>query len=240
MRDEFRNSENWSKRFLPHYNADNKYQMLTYRLADSIPREAIQYLNKLESLGAPQATAGDDKKLKDIRKRKIIEETLDKGFGSCILQEDKAASIIIENWLHFDKERYDLIAYVVMPNHIHILIKVYPGNSLGKIIWSWKSYTSRRIFEIPELKKKYVDSYLNSNKGAVPSRATIERQKFLEPAAACGAPRKIPLWQREYWDRFIRNEEHYWKAINYIHSNPRKAGLVPSDTEWPYSSINGI
>ena len=37
MRDEFKNSENWAKRFLPHYNADYKFQMITYRLADSLP-----------------------------------------------------------------------------------------------------------------------------------------------------------------------------------------------------------
>jgi len=47
MIDEFKNN-NWSKRYLPHYNADQKYQMITYRLADRLPQIV------LNSLGAPQ------------------------------------------------------------------------------------------------------------------------------------------------------------------------------------------
>ena len=119
MRDEFKNSENWTKRFLPHYNADHKFQMITYRLADSLPQDV------LKSLGTPQATAGKNNKLQETQKRQYIEENLDKGYGSCMLAEQQVAELIIENWQHFHEDRYDLIAYVVMPNHIHVLIKVY-------------------------------------------------------------------------------------------------------------------
>lgn len=232
MRDEFKNSENWNKRFLPHYNADYKFQMITYRLADSLPQEVIN------SLGAPQATAGKNKKILEINKRKIIEENLDKGYGSCLLQNEKAASIIVNNWMHFNNERYDIIAYAVMPNHVHILIKVNENNSLSKIVWSWKSYTARRIFEIPELKKAFIESYSDLNTLEYNSRAPEERQRYLKPAVACGAPRKISLWQREYWDRFIRDENHFQKAIEYIHMNPVKAGLVTKPEEWHFSSSN--
>ena len=44
------------------------------------------------------------------------------------------------------------------------------------------------------------------------------------------------FWQREYFDRFIRDDEHYRKAVEYIHNNPVKAGLVPQAEDWPYSS----
>jgi REP element-mobilizing transposase RayT len=44
------------------------------------------------------------------------------------------------------------------------------------------------------------------------------------------------LWQRDYWDRYIRNEEHFRKCIEYIHANPVKAKLVQNVADWPWSS----
>jgi len=46
------------------------------------------------------------------------------------------------------------------------------------------------------------------------------------------------LWQREYWDRYIRDEEHFRKACRYIETNPVKAGLARLAAEWPFSSAN--
>ncbi len=48
--------------------------------------------------------------------------------------------------------------------------------------------------------------------------------------------RQGQLWQKEYFDRFIRNENHYWDAIEYIHQNPVKAGLVDDPREWRFGS----
>jgi putative DNA methylase len=45
-----------------------------------------------------------------------------------------------------------------------------------------------------------------------------------------------PLWQREYFDRAIRDEQHFWRAVRYIHGNPVKAGLCTTPEAWPFSS----
>jgi REP element-mobilizing transposase RayT len=45
-----------------------------------------------------------------------------------------------------------------------------------------------------------------------------------------------PVWHREYWDRFIRDQRHFEEVIEYIHLNPVKAGLVPAAEKWPWSS----
>ena len=82
-----------------------------------------------------------------------------------------------------------------MPNHIHILIKVYDGFELGKIVKSWKSYSSR---------------YING----------IVRDAGLTTSA----PRCI--WQRGYWDRYIRDEEHFYKTIDYIKKNFDNGGIL--------------
>lgn len=47
---------------------------------------------------------------------------------------------------------------------------------------------------------------------------------------------RVPIWHREYWDRYIRNEIHLRAAIEYIHSNPVKTGLVTKTDAWRWSS----
>lgn len=49
-------------------------------------------------------------------------------------------------------------------------------------------------------------------------------------------PEPNRLWMREYWDRFMRDENHYRKTVAYIHQNPVRAGLCATPEEWPWSS----
>ncbi len=46
------------------------------------------------------------------------------------------------------------------------------------------------------------------------------------------------FWQAEYFDRYIRNGEHYFAAVDYIEQNPVKAGLCHTPEEWPFSSAH--
>jgi putative DNA methylase len=44
------------------------------------------------------------------------------------------------------------------------------------------------------------------------------------------------FWIEDYFDRYIRNQEHFEKTVNYIENNPVKAGLCLEPGDWPYSS----
>ncbi len=172
--------------YLPHLeHAD--YQMITYRLADALPQSLLREIRRRQ--------AGD------AQERRQIETALDRNYGACWLRHPQTAMAIIENWRHFHGRRYDLVAFVVMPNHVHLLIRVYPGQLLSTIVHSWKSYTAK----------------------------IIRRQ---HPAA------QPPIWQQDYWDRFIRDETHYERAIHYIHQNPVVAGLAAEAEAWPFSSAS--
>ena len=46
------------------------------------------------------------------------------------------------------------------------------------------------------------------------------------------------FWQKEPFDRYIRNERHYYQALNYIHYNPVKHDYVESPYDWPWSSVH--
>ena len=136
----------------------------------------------------------------EVKRRKEIETYLDAGHGSCSLRDKRVAQLVEETLLHFDGQRYRLLAWVIMPNHVHVLIETFSNNSLVEVVHSWKSFTAKK------------------------ANAILKRG---------GA-----FWQPEYFDRAIRDEQHWAKAIQYIHNNPVKAGLVRRAEEWPYSSAS--
>ena len=51
-------------------------------------------------------------------------------------------------------------------------------------------------------------------------------------------PNGQPVWMREYWDRYIRDEAHYLTVVDYIHRNPVKAELCADPADWPWSSAS--
>lgn len=63
----------------------------------------------------------------------------------------------------------------------------------------------------------------------------------LRNAAGLGLelPQTDQFWMREYWDRYMRDENHYRKTVDYIHQNPVKAGLCATPQAWPWSSASG-
>jgi len=174
-----------SRGYLPHFDAPGVRQMITYRLADAMPanrRHEWQALLAIE----------------DERERRIkIESYLDAGHGECHLRQPEIAALVQENLLHFDGSRYRLLAWVVMPNHVHALIET-SKTPLAEILHGWKSYTGKAANRLLKCSGDF--------------------------------------WQAEYFDRYIRNEEHFRKAVRYIENNPIKAGLVKSAEEWIFSS----
>jgi putative transposase len=127
----------YSRGYLPHHDQPSLLQAITYRLADSLPAEVLSRFDA-EVRRLPTAR-------QEAERRRRIDAWLDSGHGCCALRRPEAALCVVENWRHFDGTRYDLIAWVVMPNHVHVLIRVYEGIALGAIVQSWKSYTGRRI-----------------------------------------------------------------------------------------------
>ena len=51
--------------------------------------------------------------------------------------------------------------------------------------------------------------------------------------------RQGQFWEREYFDRYIRDYEHYKRVVNYIACNPMKAGLVGNPEQWPWRGTQG-
>jgi type I restriction enzyme R subunit/putative DNA methylase len=129
----FKNKSWHSRGYLPHYDQYSMIQSITFRLGDSFPQSKLKKLiEQLEHL--PQTE-------REIQKRIKIEKWLDSGLGCCALAHPEMAEVMQDTLLKFHGDRYELIAWCIMPNHVHVLIE--QKSSLGKIVQSWKSYTGR-------------------------------------------------------------------------------------------------
>jgi REP element-mobilizing transposase RayT len=116
---------------LPHLQKPGGTYFVTIRLADAvIPRTERGVRRMAEDLTAADLVADYDPPL-----------TL----GSCILRDDRAASIVRETLKHFAGQRYALAAWCVMPNHVHVIVAPWIGHPLDKILHSWKSFAAHEV-----------------------------------------------------------------------------------------------
>lgn len=187
-----------SRGILPHFDSEDVIQHVSFHLVDSLPAELLERIGK-EVDSAPPGN-------RDAERRRRIEACVDSGHGCCMLKSPDAAGLVQEALLYFAGKRYHLFAWVIMPNHVHVLFKSIAGWQISRIVASWKSYTGRRL------------------------------SRMLALAEGTKSPRRV--WQREYWDRYIRDEWHLLATIEYIHHNPVKAGLVKLPEDWAWSSAN--
>jgi REP element-mobilizing transposase RayT len=129
----------WHNRgYLPHFDGGEITQFLTYRLADSLPQKVLENLQ----------IQVEQKLITDREMLINVEKYLDQGIGACYLQQVEIASIVEENLLRFADVKYKLYAWVIMPNHIHILLKPLEGYSLSEIVHSCKSFTSTKANKV--------------------------------------------------------------------------------------------
>jgi REP element-mobilizing transposase RayT len=181
----------YDRGYLPHWDFVDAVQAVTFRLADSVPSSVIQsWMAELFSIRNDQA------RQKQLHLR--IARYEDAGHGSSFLKQSECAAIVQAKLIAGHPDRYRLIDWCVMPNHVHILCKTSYALSLGEIIQSWKGGSS------------------------------IEINRLLQ--------RTGRLWQREYYDRLIRDLDHFHDCRAYIRNNPVKAGLCSQPEDWPYSS----
>ncbi len=126
---------------LPHLTQNGGIYAVAFRTADSLPPEA------LAKLGEELSVIRDD----DARKRERtskIQELLDRGMGSGLLARDIVASCVRDALNHFDEERYRLLAWCIMPNHVHLVLRPLGVHELPQIMHSIKSFTSHRIKQL--------------------------------------------------------------------------------------------
>jgi REP element-mobilizing transposase RayT len=165
----------------------------------------------------------------DMERRKRVEAWIDAGHSSCLLKEPSIGRMVEDSLLFFDSQRYRLLAWVVMPNHVHVLFQPMNDWSVAKIVASWKKFTARKICD-------YLKNDTFQNGGIKNANREIGDPRINQKLGGPDIYGIPPVWHREYWDRYIRDDNHFQQAMEYIHQNPVKAGLVGKAVDWPWSN----
>lgn len=197
---------NFYQRNLPHWQPEHAEFFITFRLANSLPKEAISKIKRIKN----SHHKNTDKELTGETSHKInqkifqkYEELLEKGTtGPHWLEKPAIANLICKSIKFRNNKYYDLYAYCIMPNHVHLVFKLLKYNGdidypVTKILQSLKRYTAKKA------------------------------NKLLN--------RKGQFWQHESFDRVIRDQKELESTILYVINNPVKAGLVENWRHWSYS-----
>lgn len=136
-----------------------------------------------------------------------------------LFREQEPIRIFLEN-LRFYQDRgdYTLLAWVLMPEHFHIVVKRSVEHPISRIVGNLKRMTSRQITE----------SLRDTDKAQLLERLAVASSK--EPT------RDSKVWQYRFDSFVVTKEETLVQKIEYIHFNPVRRGLARMAEEWPYSS----
>lgn len=170
---------------LPHWYQHGSVQFVTFRLADSMPQTVI---NKYKSIRNKWLATHPEPWDRDTCKQyyNVIKKKMDwwveQGYGKCVLAKSEARQLVVDSLEYYNGTRYLLHAYVIMPNHVHLLLSPISEHTLAETIGSIKRFTATAI------------------------------NKMLGTTG--------PVWQREMFDRLVRNEQEFERYVRYIQANP--------------------
>jgi Rad3-related DNA helicase/REP element-mobilizing transposase RayT len=138
-------------RHLPHWRQDGATYFVTFRLADSIPQAKLREWEKKMTdwlKKNPEPHTIEQKAEYHEQFTEKFQHWLDAGMGECWLRRPEISQVVEEALRHFDGERYVLGHYVVMPNHVHAIVRPVQGHLLMDILHSWKSFTAHKLNEV--------------------------------------------------------------------------------------------
>ena len=133
-----------------------------------------------------------------------------------IITNNRFRQIIVDS---IDRVRtvssFSLLAYVIMPEHVHLVLHPAEETRVGEIVGEIKRSSALQIHQI-----------LLAGQSDLEKRLTVVRN---------GASRFV-FWQRRCYDHNCRSEASTWEKVEYCHSNPVNRGLVSSPEDWYWSS----
>jgi REP element-mobilizing transposase RayT len=136
-----------SRGFLPHVKREGAAYFVTVRLVDSLPKEVLlrfehEHAEALRRLPAHTSGEAEEEIHRELRRQ--IERYLDQGAGECHLRRTDIAEMVAAALRHFRGQQYLLDDWVVMPNHVHLILWPMPNFTLSEILKSRKRHTARQ------------------------------------------------------------------------------------------------
>lgn len=133
---------------LSHWRQARVPVFVTFRLSDSLPKEVFEScLAERDAFIAANPLPWDDETDNAFHRKFTdrIDQNLDAAHGCCALRAPRIAEIVAGRLRHFDGDRYRLLSFVLMPNHVHVLFAPSEGETLANTLKGWKGTSSRFI-----------------------------------------------------------------------------------------------
>ncbi len=207
-----------SYRNMPHWFQVGAAMFITFRTADSLPRDVILRMRHeleewltdkkfpvelaafISEVKPPNhehlldtLSEADRKQFRKLADQ-LFHRALDECHGKCVLKRPELANIVANAILHRESEAYDLDCFVVMPNHVHAIVQFREDSGKSIIGQSWMRFTGRKI------------NALIGESGA--------------------------FWQAESFDHVIRSAEQFLYLRDYVGKNPARAKLRMGEFRW--------
>ena len=135
---------------LPHWTQAGATYAVTFRLADSLPADVVQSWKREREEIEKRAKAQNRSLTRHERMElqhlysTLIDSVLNKGQGACYLRDERIARMVQDALEHFHGDRYELTAWAIMPNHVHVVVRPLGDHPLPEILHSWKSFTAKQ------------------------------------------------------------------------------------------------
>ena len=139
---------------LPHWRAEHAIYFVTWNLADALPSEVMARFRGERDAEREQicrirgSATMPEQRMLDAALIEACERFLDQHAGECLLRDRRAAQVVADSLMFFDGVRYQLFAWCVMPNHVHVVFSFINGFDLSSILHSLKGFTSKEINKV--------------------------------------------------------------------------------------------
>jgi REP element-mobilizing transposase RayT len=200
---------------LPHYQPLYATFFVTFRLAGSLPNQIIIQLKEEHGLNCKNDLSIKDpeekKRRQDEERKKYFgrfEEYLDRvATGPHWLTDERIAAIVSDAMHYRDEKVYELLAFCIMPNHVHVVFSVERFAAVARRDSS-----------------RYIATDIVGN---LKWYTAMEANKILH--------RQGQFWQHESYDHVVRNGAELERIIFYVLDNPVKAGFISDWKDWKWS-----
>ncbi|RME83842.1 MAG: transposase [Caldilineae bacterium] len=197
------------RRHLPHWHPPEAQFFITFRLAGSLPREVIAEVER-ELAAARTRNNSPEVLTREQHRFALYERYLESApQGPTWLAQPAVAGVVRAEMHRLDGQRYTLLAYCIMPNHVHLLIDTV-GFASGQTPTTSVSFLTETLRLLKGRSARFANQYLK---------------------------RRGAFWQSESFDHVVRSPESLLRIVRYIAYNPVRAGLVNQWRHWPFTWV---